>query len=205
MDCFQAAFCADDTLIEFIPNFNFDGSMPLQSSTKPCGPFQAGLPSLIPVWLAVHLHRQSLGKIIVPEWLSVTNLRDIIRQERESDGYFHDIQRLPHAYYEIGRRLKTIAPDAVILLLEDLLELRIDKLRRQFQDIVSEPQRDLMIEVNGIGSHELALLRPFVQQALSDRYQLKPAGKGDEVDVDDDNNAAASVRSRLPVRRFRVV
>jgi hypothetical protein len=63
------------------------------------------------------------------------------------------------------------------LLIQDLYEIRIDKLRQQFQTLIDDTTRnrnstDLIINVTGIGTQELVSIQSFVQQAMNDLYHL---------------------------------
>jgi GINS complex protein len=63
------------------------------------------------------------------------------------------------------------------LLIQDVYEIRIDKLRQQFQTLIDDTTRnrnstDLIINVTGIGTQELVSIQSFVQQAMNDLYHL---------------------------------
>jgi len=146
------------------------------------------------------------------------------QSENTSGDFF-----LPVSYYEIAQRLlstnnKSIEDhvrSSLLLLIEDLLDIRMDKLRQQFQNLLAEngvgraatddaAAMDLLVSVNGIGTREVALLKAFVIQALNDQKYLSTnetdAGKQQEADTDvkgEDRRAATAVRSRVPIRQFR--
>jgi hypothetical protein len=65
---------------------------------------------------------------------------------------------------------------AISLLLQDLFDIRVDKLRQQFIHLLSNEERnvdfDLTVDVSDIGNQELALLRGFVTQAVTDHYWM---------------------------------
>lgn len=52
--------------ISVVPNFS-DGVMYFLSGDV--GPFRAGLPLEVPLWVAAHLRQQRRCRIIQPEWL----------------------------------------------------------------------------------------------------------------------------------------
>lgn len=216
-----AAFSADDTLVEIIPSFDWDGKIPIHSNVTP-GPFRAGLPTIVPLWMALFLHQRSVATLVPPDWWTTPNLAAIIALEKRQANLFptttaasannqsneshHDDtnQRqyycLPENYYELSKRLSSASstnsssssnattgggaddnPDAVSLLVQDLFEIRIDKLRQQLQELLQHAGQDfdLLVDVTGIGTQELAMLRKFVQQALADQHFLKAAaGEG---------------------------
>jgi GINS complex protein len=114
------------------------------------GPIKAGIPCALPLWLAVALNEKSLAKISKPRWMETDNLVKILQEERTSGTLVvassasssasssnHPLQ-LPFYYYEISQRLSKLAnvgwnrPE-IRLLVEDIAQVRIDKLRHTFQ------------------------------------------------------------------------
>jgi len=45
------------------------------------GPFKAGLPLHIPLWLAIHLRKQQKCRIVPPNWMD----RDILEDKKEEE------------------------------------------------------------------------------------------------------------------------
>jgi hypothetical protein len=191
LSCYYAAFRADDVPVNIVPSFDYSSKIPLLSHTA-VGPFKAGMTCTVPLWFALTLRSRSLCSIPQPEWCTAENLVDIIAQEKQSRALFTDSDRLPAQYYEIAKRL-TQASDAnsstsgtggsgagggdgksVALLVQDLLSIRLDKLRQQFQGFLADlsDQTALTVDVNGIGTQELAILQRFVRQALNDQNYL---------------------------------
>ena len=111
---------------------------------------------------------------------------------------------LPSDYYELSRRFATMSSMAsptatssssqqqntqvLTLLVQDLFDVRMDKLRQQFQSLLYDTtttnnnnssrsphpnNTDLIINVTGIGTAELAHLQPYVTQAMNDIYYLE--------------------------------
>lgn len=233
LGCFHAAFSADDGMVEMIPSFDFPGSIPLLSSTA-VGPFKAGMVQSVPLWLAVYLKQRCLCSVVTPAWLTVENLVDIIAYEKREGGLWKDADRLPANYYEITKRFMSMgaaddANKALPVLIQDLFEVRLDKLRQKFQELFQEDSvesasADLLVSVDGIGTQELAVLRSFVRTALTDKNWLSStsstkkvssstAGAGEEEEeeataaVDSPrkkiNPTRTAIRSRVPLRRFR--
>lgn len=188
LSCYYAAFRADDETVNIVPSFDYNSKIPLLSNTT-VGPFKAGMTCTVPIWFALTLRQRSLCSIQQPDWLTSENLVEIIATEKQSRALFTDSSRLPTAYYEIAKRL--IVADSnnsnntsnssgagdeksVALLVQDLLSIRLDKLRQQFQGFLSDlsDQTALTVDVNGIGTQELAILQRFVRQALNDQNYL---------------------------------
>lgn len=204
-----ATFRADDSIVEIIPDF--DLSTPLNlSSTVPVGPFKAGIAAKVPLWMAVVLEQRSLATISPPAWLSMESLTAIIAYERREPNLYHDETKLPRNYYELSKRIKT--NDAIALLIQDLLDIRVDKLRQQFQSILydrtmNNSGEDVIFLVNGIGTQEIAMLRDFIVQALADKSFLEhveePTETASTARTSDKPEPQAIRRSKAPLRKFR--
>jgi hypothetical protein len=189
LSCYYAAFRADDVPVNIVPSFDYSSKIPLLSNTA-VGPFKSGMTCTVPLWFALTLRQRSLCSIQQPDWLTAENLVEIIATEKQSRALFTDSSRLPPAYYEIAKRLTQ--PDgnnnssnsssgagggdgkSIALLVQDLLSIRLDKLRQQFQGFLADlaDQTALTVDVNGIGTQELAILQRFVRQALNDQNYL---------------------------------
>lgn len=60
-------FLAEDELIEIVPNFTHDKVLNLINGDF--GPFKPAIPTKVPIWMAINLHRQQKCKINLPEWI----------------------------------------------------------------------------------------------------------------------------------------
>ena len=212
------SFRADDAVVEIIPQFALPQPLHLYTSTKPLGPWQAGIPTQVPLWLACHLQTKRLCTVPTPTWLSVSNLADILAHERKETTLWQDKSRLPFDYYQIAQRM-TLEP-AAQLLLTDLLQVRMDKLRQQFQGLLkNQPSLDdddsppppTALEISGMGSIEIALLQNTIKQALKDQDRLRNAGRRKTKEVPDYEDAVPQPDSQeeptpsdRPMRQRRV-
>lgn len=82
MDPSEIEFLAEKTPIEIIPNFNHQGAIHLISGNV--GPFRAGLPAVVPLWLAVNLKQRNKCRILSPDWMDVEKLEETKEQEKNS-------------------------------------------------------------------------------------------------------------------------
>jgi hypothetical protein len=208
LSCFYAAFRADDVPMDIVPSFDLSSRIKLLSHTA-VGPFKAGISTAVPLWFALTLRQRSLCTISLPDWLTAENLVEIIAYEKREGSLFSDQSRLPAAYFEIAKRLLTAGTDtvdkSVSLLVQDLLSVRLDKLRQQFQTLFSDvasDRTDLFVTVNGIGTQELAILHRFVRQALNDQnYLLVGQGAANDstgtAEGEGNNNAMGRVGEKL--------
>ena len=139
--CNQSSFCAETTMVTIVPAFHYDGSFELLSGTHKAnvGPFVAGMPSNVPLWIAKTLFSRNMAQIELPEWLSVPFLTGILKEERESTLLS---RKLPFYYYEIARALDCCLLDskypmgrAIKVVLQDLVAVRSDKLRMHFHEL----------------------------------------------------------------------
>jgi GINS complex subunit 2 len=216
-----SSFRADDTVVEVIPQFALPQPTHLLSSDKPVGPWQAGIPTKVPLWLAVHLQTKQLCTVPTPSWLSVSNLKEIVAFERKENILWNDESRLPFDYYQIAQRMPM--EPAAKLLLKDLLQVRMDKLRQQFQELLkNQPSLDdeenlpppTAIDISGMGSIEIALLQKTITQALKDQDKLRNTNLRKAKDIPESGAADPSASSqestpgdrrprRVNLRKFR--
>ena len=183
--CHVASFSAENTPIAVIPAFNFSSNLPLLSSPSQdkVGPFRAGLPTDVPLWMAKLLHQRQLGQIQLPKWLTTENLAELLQQEKDSTVLTN---KLPFYYYEIARALNLVVEKSTQVVLQDLVAVRIDKIRQHFHDL---SRNDLsqgemhMIMVTGMGSIELNKVGPFLKQAFSDYgYLIRKSNTKDGIE-----------------------
>lgn len=81
MDPSEIEFIGENCMIGIIPNFSFD---PIHLICGSFGPFRAGLPVHVPLWLGIHLRKQQKCRIVPPEWMDVDHLEDIKEEEKRS-------------------------------------------------------------------------------------------------------------------------
>ena len=126
-----SSFHANDTMITIVPNFSSTRPLSLLSCehAKSVGPFVAGMPCKVPLWMAKLLHQRQLAQIQLPDWLSSTPttvttvdgednpfpsatsisgsasyLVQALHEEKTQSSLLPS-NRLPFYYYEIARAL----------------------------------------------------------------------------------------------------
>lgn len=82
MDPAEIEFIAEKTHIQIIPNFNHNNVIHLISGDV--GPFRAGLPIIVPLWLAVNLKQRHKCRILTPDWMDVEKLEEKKEEEKNS-------------------------------------------------------------------------------------------------------------------------
>ncbi|KAF0990694.1 hypothetical protein HZS_6472 [Henneguya salminicola] len=108
MDPCDVEYFAENKLINVFPNFRADKIYLL---TGDIGPFQPGLSTLVPIWVAITLKQRRKCRIECPSWMFSgirnfiiiqDNLTEIKNLEKSIDIFAHP----PHEYYiEIGKKL----------------------------------------------------------------------------------------------------
>ena len=96
-------------------------------------------------------------------------------EERHQDyeGKYSEV--IPFYYYEIGRLLLSecksdfVKPQEVMSILEDIKEVRKEKMLKKMKEI--DPETPVHY-LSHVGSHELNLLRPVLQEAYGAVNQM---------------------------------
>lgn len=81
MDPEEVEFVGEKENVVIVPNFNY-GTIHLISGD--IGPFKAGLPVEIPLWIAVNLKQQQICKIKQPDWMSIEYLENLKEIEKNT-------------------------------------------------------------------------------------------------------------------------
>lgn len=79
MDPEEVEFLGEKQLVSIVPSFTSD---PLHLISGDFGPFRAGLPIKVPLWVAVNLKQQKRCRIQPPEWMEVEKLESIKNDEK---------------------------------------------------------------------------------------------------------------------------
>lgn len=82
MDPSEIEFIAERQTVSIIPKFTSNNILHLISGD--IGPFRAGLPIVVPVWIAVNLRQRQKCRIIAPDWMCVETLLEKKEEEKNS-------------------------------------------------------------------------------------------------------------------------
>ncbi|GMR55885.1 hypothetical protein PMAYCL1PPCAC_26080, partial [Pristionchus mayeri] len=157
MDAEQCEFIAGDARIKVKSRFN-EGVVSLIAGD--IGPFEAGMPCTVPLWLAVDLRRRHKCEIIPPEWLNVDRLKELIVSEGEASG----LAPLPEAFLEIAHLLTRYAKEDLIegdqikTLVQDIQDKREAKLRTSMLAFLSQSEMG-HARIDSVQRLELATMR----------------------------------------------
>lgn len=153
-----------------VPSFSTEQPLELLSVPR-LGPLRAGVSIEMPLWLALLLEKRNLAKIVPPEWLSVENLRQVLKWE-QTEASFSPL--LPFYWQPLARHVGK--EESVKILLQDIATVRMDKIRRNLHTLshqsLGEEQTLPIVNVTGIGALELAAIHSFVATSFGDHLKL---------------------------------
>ena len=106
MDPAEIEFLAEKEKVKIVPNFTSDMLLLLQGD---CGPFKAGLPLDVPLWVAVNLRQRQKCRILQPEWMDLEQLEESKEKEKE-DALFTELPN-EHIFVAANMILDVATPD----------------------------------------------------------------------------------------------
>eukprot|EP00033_Pygsuia_biforma_P002970 GCRY01003271.1.p1 GENE.GCRY01003271.1~~GCRY01003271.1.p1 ORF type:complete len:229 (+),score=8.25 GCRY01003271.1:122-808(+) len=172
----EIQFLGEESLLRIIPKFNLPS---LQLISCELGPFKAGRPIQVPMWIAFQLKKQGRCSIIPPNWLSVDYLETVLEADKNNKGLF---QNLPFHYIEISHLFLSYAQDdlnnhtRIFALIEDIMAVRKAKLRNGLLTLNEEAPA---VMLNNLSRMELNLTRPFLVKTLELFSALSPGNRSD--------------------------
>ncbi|KRZ18075.1 DNA replication complex GINS protein PSF2 [Trichinella zimbabwensis] len=165
MEIEEAEFLAEKQIIEMLPNFK---APVLNLMTVTVGPFNPGVVTKAPLWLALLLCEQNRCRILPPSWLNVESLTEIRSAERAAPIF----TKLPNpCFFEIStiilQKFSIEVPnaDAVKALFHDILDIRMAKLDSSISAFFGSGSAHAV--VNNLTSFEIIRIRSFLSDSLS--------------------------------------
>lgn len=168
----QIQYFAEDEPIVIEPKFD----MPkLYFISGEYGPFKAGSPTSVPLWLAITLKKRRKCSIQSPQWLNIENLREISSKEREKESGFQNLPfhareiahlLLENAEDDVMSKMPGVSPDVLKAILEDLWTQRNNKLRNGMIRL-SKADTFVSVELTNIIALEINTIRPFLVESIS--------------------------------------
>ncbi|CAG5129218.1 unnamed protein product [Candidula unifasciata] len=177
MDASEIEFLAEKEHVRVIPNFSQDKIYLISGDL---GPFSAGLPVSIPLWLAVNLKQRQKCRILPPDWMDIDGLKD--KKQEEADSRFFTDMPSPF-YMEITQLLLQCATDdipgadEVRTLIKDIWDLRLAKLRSSIDVFIKSGASHA--KLNHLTLLEMNTVRQFLTKALDHMHRLKLCVSGD--------------------------
>ena len=173
MDAANGEFLAERETVQIVPNFSH-GKLYLIAGDV--GPFVAGLPCDVPLWLAINLRQRGKCKLIPPAWMDHETLA--AKKEEESDSKV--FTEMGSQYYlAVAQLILTTAPQdvpnaqLVKTLVKDIWDLRIAKLRSSVAEFVRQSGRHATL--HHLTPMELHTIQPLLPAALDQLHRLSSA------------------------------
>ena len=129
MDPAWIEFQAENAMIRIEPRFSAPKLFLLQCDV---GPFKAGIPLEVPLWLALSLCQRHKCRIIQPDWMTVDNLTEVKEAEKQ-EAIFTQLPD-PHLFVK-AQLIMDVAnsdltrADEVRTIIKDIWDIRQSKLR----------------------------------------------------------------------------
>ncbi|XP_046391196.1 probable DNA replication complex GINS protein PSF2 [Ischnura elegans] len=171
MDPAEVEFLAEKLMVEIVPNFNFDRVYLISGEV---GPFRAGLPVKVPIWMAVNLRQRQKCRILVPDWMDVEKLEQV--KEEESASRFFTKMPSEHYMAEAQLILSTCGEDVpradeIRTALKDLWDMRMSKLRASVDVFIKSGGTHARLD--HLTLMELNSVRPLLPHALDQLQRLR--------------------------------
>ncbi|XP_008483288.1 DNA replication complex GINS protein PSF2-like [Diaphorina citri] len=180
MDPAEIEFIAEDQNVEIIPKFNHLNLIHLISGDV--GPFRAGIPAKVPLWLAINLKQRQKCRLVLPTWMNLETLTEIKEEEKKSRFFI----KMPSDHYmEMSHIILDIGADdipnvdLIRTLIKDIWDLRISKLRSSIDTFVKSGGGHATL--NHLTQFEINSIRNILCDVLDTMSSLKD--KQCDVDV----------------------
>uniref|UniRef100_A0A7S3VAL8 GINS subunit domain-containing protein n=1 Tax=Chaetoceros debilis TaxID=122233 RepID=A0A7S3VAL8_9STRA len=183
------------------------------------GPLLAGNDAVVPLWIALYLRRRNLCRLRCPSWMQVDHLRRVLNDERDANKDNFSTE-LPFRYAEISRAVlsavgagrsavhaasgmeeEVAQAEVVRVLLEDIAGVRMSKIRTNIHAMSTGIMGGSLVRpmpvvsVSGIGSMEMAAIKPFLEASFEDHLTLVRAGVDKSGSGSSNGNGRASERA----------
>ena len=129
MDPSWIEFQAEFEYIQIVPNFTAQKVDLLQCDV---GPFKAGIPCTVPLWLAVSFRQRQKCRILQPDWMTVPTLEEVKEVEKQSMMF----TELPDKFLFVKTQLildvgneDIPRVDEIRTIIKDIWDIRQSKLR----------------------------------------------------------------------------
>ncbi|CAH2244232.1 probable DNA replication complex GINS protein PSF2 [Pararge aegeria] len=171
MDPYEIEFIGENRIVSIIPNFSYDKIFLISGEF---GPFRAGLPMNVPLWLAVMLKQKQKCRLVPPDWMDMDVLENIKEEEKLSRFF----TKMPNEHYMVEAKLILGAASEDIpraaeikTIIKDIWDIRMSKLRTSMDALMksggSYGRLDhlTMMEINSV--------KPLLPQAMDELHRMK--------------------------------
>jgi len=171
MDPDEIEFLAENEFVEIIPNFPYKKIYLISGEI---GPFRAGIPLRVPIWLAANLKARQKCRLVAPKWMDVDELELLKKEEADSPQFC----KAPSEYYIIQAQiLIRIADgdipraDALRTVIKDIWDTRLAKLRTSVDSFIKHG--GMHAKLDNLTSMEINAVRPLLPHALDFLNRLR--------------------------------
>lgn len=206
LKCINSAeneFLSEQSLITIVPRADQPA---FEFLSGQFGPLTGGFPAVVPLWLAITLRKRGKCTIQIPDWMSVTSLEQRVNEERTQ----RMLSDLPFHYMEIAQLLLNnarddiISPDRVSVLLQDIENIRMDRIRLGVMNVVdtikNKNESVVSAALNNVSAMEILTMKRFFLSSMNTFYVLCPPNDAAQNDTNIGNNTGTGGRK---LRRFR--
>ncbi|XP_072014103.1 DNA replication complex GINS protein PSF2-like [Amphiura filiformis] len=171
MEPSEVEFLAEKETVTIIPNFSHNDIYLIGGDV---GPFNAGMPVNVPLWMAINLKQRQKCRIQPPDWMDVEKLQE--KKQEEVDSPIFQPTMNPH-YMEVTKLLLSHATDdiphadEVHTLVKDIWDLRVAKLRQSVDRFVKD--QETYARLDNLSLMEINTIRPFLTPALDQMHGLR--------------------------------
>ncbi|XP_063531806.1 probable DNA replication complex GINS protein PSF2 [Cydia strobilella] len=171
MDPYEIEFIGENRIVSIIPNFTYDK---IYLICGEFGPFRAGLPMNVPLWLAVMLKQKQKCRMVPPDWMDIEVLEGIKEAEKNSRFF----TKMPNEHYMVEAKLILgTAPEDVPraaeikTIIKDIWDIRMSKLRTSMDALMkaggSYGRLDhlTMMEINSV--------KPLLPEAMDELHRIQ--------------------------------
>eukprot|EP00158_Paraphelidium_tribonemae_P003769 Partr_v1_DN26360_c0_g1_i2_m43268 putative DNA replication complex GINS protein psf2 len=159
----EIEFIAQQSKVEIIPKIKMS-QLNLIGGTI-VEPLRPPRKSLVPLWMAQELSKRNLCQLVLPDWMSISNLTQALEQERMMPGLSPS---LPFHYQEIAKALLSQPADdqlsqdmgSIRSLVYDIQTIRARKIRESI-DALNEH----VATMRNVSAVEINTVRPFLVEA----------------------------------------
>lgn len=171
MDPEELEFLGEKVITSVIPNFTHDA---LHLICGTFGPFRAGIPVNVPLWLASHLRKQQKCRYVPPHWMDVDTLETIKEAEKGSQSF----TKMPSDHYMVETKLiigetpeDVPRSEEIRTMIKDIFDIRMSKYRA-FMDTYVRGE-STQIKLDNLTAFEVHSCTPVFTHALDLIGRLK--------------------------------
>merc|ERR1719319_2229721 len=157
------------------------------------GPFRPGLPTSVPLWLAVSLRQRQRCRFLQPEWMNVDRLEEVREQERESALF----TEMPASHmFVVANLVLDVAigditrADEIRTMLKDVWDIRQAKLRKSVDQFIQGGFQQA--KLNYLQLIELTTVRPILPHTFDQINRLNKATAAAKRASQSSNNSTRS-------------